>query len=140
MIYVWLAILVVSVITEFITTELVSIWFASGALISLILAILQVPLIWQIVAFVLISALFIIFGRKPLMKLLSKDKSKTNSDANIGKVFTLISPISFGQVGSIKVNDVVWSAIATSDDIQIKEGCKVEIVAIKGNKFIVKEI
>ena len=51
MIYVWLGILVATVILEIATTQMVSIWFAIGALAAFIAALLGVEQLWiQIVA------------------------------------------------------------------------------------------
>lgn len=139
MLYVWLAVVAICLIVEFITFDLVSVWFILGGIVSMILVALGVELLWQLVAFIVISLLCLIFCRKPIMKLLGKNKSSTNADANIGKEFTLLTPISFGNPGTIKINDVIWNVIGEKDDTEISAGVKVEIVEIKGNKFIVKE-
>ena len=139
MLYVWLAVVAICLIVEFITFDLVSVWFILGGIVSMILVALGVELLWQLVAFIVISLLCLIFCRKPIMKLLGKNKSSTNADANIGKEFTLLTPISFGSPGTIKINDVIWNVIGEKDDTEISSGVKVEIVEIKGNKFIVKE-
>ena len=139
MLYVWLAVVAICLIVEFITFDLVSVWFILGGIVSMILVALGVELLWQLVAFIVISLLCLIFCRKPIMKLLGKNKSSTNADANIGKEFTLLTPISFGSPGTIKINDVIWNVIGEKDDTEISDGVKVEIVEIKGNKFIVKE-
>ncbi len=139
MIYVWLAVVILSIVIEFLTTDLVSMWFIAGGLVALVFSALKLDLIWQLLTFIVISTLCLIFFRKPLAKLLNKNSSKTNADSNIGKTFTLLTPILTEQPGTIKVNDVVWN-VTTETDTEVQAGVKVEVVSIKGNKYIVKEI
>jgi membrane protein implicated in regulation of membrane protease activity len=72
--------------------------------------------------------------------MLNKNKSATNANSLIGKDTTLLTPISFDNVGSVKVNGIVWTAIAENDMINIEAGKVVSITAIQGNKLIVKEV
>ncbi len=57
MVWVWLVLLVVAIVFEALTpSDLVSIWFACGALVSLIVAIFLPKLIWlQVVLFFVVS-------------------------------------------------------------------------------------
>ena len=59
-VYVWLVVFVLSVVAEIATAGLVSIWFAGGAVVAFILAVLEVQLVWQVVAFVAISLLLLL--------------------------------------------------------------------------------
>lgn len=137
--YIWLGVTALSLIVEFVTFELVSVWFVGGGLVAMILAALNVPLPWQIIAFIVVSAGCLLLFRKPLLKLLSKDKIKTNADSMVGKTVSLITPISFGEAGTVKVGDIVWSAITADEHSELPEGAIVEILEISGNKLIVKE-
>ena len=49
-IWVWLAVLVLSIVIEIMTEQFVCIWFAPAALASIILNLLNAGLVWQIVA------------------------------------------------------------------------------------------
>ena len=51
----------------------------------------------------------------------------------------MLEATDFDTVGSIKINDVVWSAVGDNGQ-EIEKGKVVEIVAIAGNKLKVKEI
>ena len=54
-IYMWLIFIVGLIAFEAITAQIVALWFIGGALISLILAIFNVPFVFQAIAFVVVS-------------------------------------------------------------------------------------
>ena len=137
-IWIWTAVVGLSLIVEFITTELVSIWFAAAGLVSLIMAALGANYIWQIVIFIVLSAGLLLGVRKFAKAQLTKHTEKTNTDALIGTTHTLITDIGSEQVGVIKLNGVEWNC-TTEDGSSIPAGEKVVIVKVQGNKFIVKK-
>lgn len=141
MFWVWLAVIAISLVIEIITLDLVSVWFACGAVIPFILsAIGGIGVEWQILVFVIVTALLIIFVRKYAQKLLLKNmNTKTNADSLIGKKYRLLEDTDFEHIGSVKVNDVVWTAVS-SDGSLIKAGQLVEVEKIDGNKLIVKAV
>lgn len=141
MFWVWLAVIAISLVIEIITLDLVSVWFACGAVIPFILsAIGGIGVEWQILVFVIVTALLIIFIRKYAQKLLLKNmNTKTNVDSLIGKRYRLLEDTDFEHIGSVKVNDVVWTAVS-SDGNLIKAGQLVEVEKIDGNKLIVKAV
>ncbi|HQH63959.1 MAG TPA: NfeD family protein, partial [Clostridiales bacterium] len=67
MIYVWIALFVVLVIIEAATVQLVTIWFAAGALAAFIAALLDVQFWLQLLIFVAVSVLALALTR-PLVK------------------------------------------------------------------------
>ncbi len=140
MFWVWLAVIVVALVIEIATLELVSIWFSIGAVIPFILAAIDgVPIEIQIVVFVAVSALLIIFLRKIAQKwLLRNSNTKTNIDVQIGKVYRMLEDADFEKNGSIKINDIVWTAVSENGE-HIEKGQLVEIVKVDGNKMIVKK-
>lgn len=141
MFWVWLAVIAISLVIEIITLDLVSVWFACGAAIPFILsAIGGIGVEWQILVFVIVTALLIIFVRKYAQKLLLKNmNTKTNADSLIGKKYRLLEDTDFEHIGSVKVNDVVWTAVS-SDGSLIKAGQLVEVEKIDGNKLIIKAV
>ena len=65
MFWVWLAVIVICVVIEIVTFDLVSVWFAIGAVIPFILAgIGGIRIEIQIAVFVVVSALLIAFVRR----------------------------------------------------------------------------
>ena len=134
MMWIWLGVMGASLLIELGTMEVVSIWFTFGAIIPFILEVIGVNLEWQLVTFVIISALLIAFLRKITKKfLLRNSEGKTNLETIIGKKYKLIEPITEGLNGAIKINGVVWTAI-TDDDSTINIG---EMVEYNGYKICV---
>ena len=140
MVWIWLGVIVVALVVEFMTVSMSSLWFALGGIVSLILAAFGVGLVWQIVAFSIISFVCLLSLRKVTLKFLYRNKElKTNTNAMIGKQYFLIDEINEHQSGTIKVDGVVWSCKAV-DNSDIKAGSKVEIKQVLGNKLLVEEV
>lgn len=139
-IWVWLGIMVVLIVFELCTTSLTTIWFAGGALIALIMALCDLPLWAQIVAFVVISVLLLIFTRPVVDRFFKVGKTKTNVDSLIGmKAKVIVEINNHEDVGYALVNGQEWSARACDNEV-IPEDSIVEVVEITGVKLIVKKI
>ena len=139
MIYVWLILLVLMIIAELATlTALITIWFIPPAIISLILAYLNVSTWIQIAVFLILS-LFNLTQTEKIVKFLErKPKFYSNSDSLINKEATLITAINKTSQGTLKINDVIWN-VKTIDDTELEKGTIVKIQAIKGNTLIVEK-
>ena len=74
----WLAVVVVAIIIEIETVQIISVWFAASALVTMILAAFNCPLEIQLIVFVLLSAVLLIVSR-PIVKKLNKGKSENPS-------------------------------------------------------------
>ena len=72
-VYVWLGVVVISLILEFVTFELVSIWVSLGSLVAMILAFCGVRYEIQIIVAVVISIVCILSLRKVALKFLTKN-------------------------------------------------------------------
>lgn len=138
--WIWLAVIVLSVVVEAVTMDLVTCWFAVGAIVPLILAVCDVAWEIQLIVFIVLSAALIFSLRKITLKWLFKNKdSKTNMDLIIGKKVRMISRTDFETTGSVKINDVVWSVVSEGQET-IEQGEMVEIIAVSGNKLKVKPV
>lgn len=138
-IYIYLAVVVLALLVEFFTSEMVSVWFVGGGIISMILSALNVSWEVHLPVFIGVSIILLACFRKFVLKYFNKGETKTNADSAIGKEYELISEIGFNKPGTIKINDVVWSAVTENQEDVIPMGTVVEVVGIKGNKYIVKE-
>lgn len=141
MFWIWLGIMVSTLIVEFATMEVVSIWFTIGAIVPFILATTKV-VSWQIqvIIFIVFSIVLILTLRQITKKFLLKNSNeKTNIDALIGKRYVMMEDAGFEKAGAVKINGVVWSAIA-QDGQEIKVNEIVEVVKVSGNKLVVKKI
>ena len=141
MIWVWLAVVAVSLIVEFFTWDLTSIWFAVAGLVALIMSAIDgINWVWQLGVFIVISAVLIIFVRQICRKLLLKSDEKTNVDAFIGKKAKLLTAVGENEnFGTVKFNGVVWNA-TTENGNKLEKDTEVEVVKVDGNKMIVKAV
>lgn len=139
-VYVWLAVTAAALIFEFITSEMVSIWFVGGGLVAMLLAGVGLDWYFHVPAFIVVSFVLMLCFRSIVIKKLKGDEVKTNAETVIGKEFELIDGIDFNSAGSIKINGVVWSATTENETDKIPAGSKVIIKGIEGNKYIVKEV
>ena len=132
----WLIAFVVLIFIELITVNLVSIWFAIGALVAIITTIFTDSLVIQVVVFIVVSVLSLLLT-KPFMKKFKKfDVVPTNSDRVIGKIGEVIKDIKANEYGEVKVFGNVWTA---TSDSEIEVGTKVKVISIEGVKLIVKK-
>lgn len=140
MLYVWLGVFVVALIVEGVTTELVSVWFAVGALVALPFGFFKEFWI-SIIVFVVVSTVALIFTRPIVKRITQRKERKTNVDDVIGKKLKTITDITKFDAGEVKLNGIVYTAILRdNDDKTISKDKIVEVVSIKGNRLVVKEI
>ena len=136
----WAVALVVLLAIEGATAQLVTIWFAAGALTALIAAALHAPVWLQAVLFIVVSGVTLVATR-PLVKKITKRKSQSlNADRCIGETAVVTEDIdNVLATGAVKVNGVVWTARSAGGE-KIEKDKKVIIEKIEGVKLIVKEI
>ena len=91
--FIWLGIVLLSVIVEVSTVALVSIWFMPSALVAMILAFCGVPLWIQILVFLILSALCLLFAKPLSKKVLGVKHVATNADSVIGEEAVVIEAI-----------------------------------------------
>lgn len=136
---IWGLVLVLAVIVEAATEQLVSIWFALGALIAAILACFNVAWYIQLIVFAVVSLVSLIAVKFILIKDRQKQSTVlTNTDSLIGSEILVTKTINgLEEPGQGKHRDVFWTL--ESDEV-IEAGEKAIISEIKGNRLIVKKI
>ncbi len=133
----WLMICLFLVFFELITINLVSIWFAIGALLASLVAIFIDDVVIQSIVFV-ISSIIAFFLVKPFAKkFVNSNVERTNLDRVIGKIGIVTEDINKLEPGEVKVDGKRWTG---TSDKKIPKGSKVEILAIDGVKLRVKKV
>lgn len=142
MIWIWLAVMILALICEGCTTALVSIWFVPPAIISMILAVMEVDVWVQVVVFFVVSIASIVIFHSIFKKKLANNKRKaTNTDMFIGEKAVVTEDIdNLTSVGCVKINGQLWSARAEDESEKLLAGDVVEIVAVKGVKLVCRKI
>lgn len=132
----WLFIIIALIVIEGLTVNLVTIWFALAAIPAFILALFNVDIAFQLVAFG-ISAVALLILTKPFVKKIQNGKTiKTNYETLIGKKAVALE--GFGELtnGYVKVNGMEW--LAHSEDFIAKDDIVI-IKSVSGAKVNVKK-
>lgn len=138
--WIWISVLILAIIIELLTDQLISIWFVPGAIVATIMDFCNAKPIWQILVFLFVSAAGIILGKTVLQKYLPVKDSKTNIDAIIGEKCVVTEKIdNFAGCGQAKVKGQVWSARGVGENDSFEVGEVLNIVAIEGVKLICKK-
>lgn len=137
----WLAATILMFILEAVTVNLVSVWFALGALGALIAALLGAKLWLQIVIFFLVTILTLILTRPLVKKYFNKNHHEpTNADTAIGKICVVTEDIdNLAPSGQVKLDGMVWTARSEKGEA-IKKGSKAKVLSIEGVKLIVEAL
>ncbi len=136
MVVLWGIVLIVAIIAEISTTQMVSIWFAVASLFSLILACINAPLWAQVSVFAAVTALLLILT-KPFVKKIQGKLAKTNADINIGKTAVVTEDINNTRAtGRATIAGVSWMA-RSIDGSEIAKDSIVTVEDIDGAKLIV---
>ncbi len=136
----WLIVFVIFLLVEIITMGLTTIWFAGGALIAFLLALAEVGLVVEVIAFLLVSTLLLILTRPIAMKFFNQERQKTNAESLIGQKAIVLEEIdTIRGLGRVEINGMEWSAKTNQSDARIEVGAVVHIEEIQGVKLIVKK-
>ena len=136
---VWVAVLVVSLIVEVQTAELVAVWFIPGALTSLLLSLVGVDEWIQWLVFLVVSAVLLVLAFTVFRKRFLKNhgKEKTDIDLLVGQTAKVIERIDNAEMtGAVKVGGKEWSARMADDCETAEVGEFVEIESVSGVKLI----
>ncbi len=136
----WIVLLIILIVVEAITAQMVTIWFAAGAVAAIVAELLGAQVWLQWVAFIVVSVIALVVTR-PLVRKLTKTKVQpTNADRCIGQIAVVTEKIdNIAAKGQVSVNGTVWTA-RSSDGTVIEENEKVTIEKIEGVKVIVSKI
>ena len=134
----WLVLMVVFLLVEAACPiHLVSVWFALGALIAMITALLGGPVWLQITLFIAASALLLASLWPIVRKVITPNLTKTNVDSVIGTVGIVTAAIdNVTATGEVKLGAMVWTARSTSG-APIPEGTLVRVDKVEGVKVLV---
>lgn len=134
---IWLILFVASLVLEAVSMQLFSVWFAAGALVTVIVSLFDVPVWVQVVVFVSVTAISLIATRPLVRKLQKHEKTPTNADRYTGQTAIVLEEIdNIKGTGQIKVSGQIWSA-RTADATVIPVGASVQTVSYQSTKMFV---
>lgn len=120
--------------------HLVSIWFAAGALVAGIVAMLNGAIWLQVVLFLAVS-IGLLIAMFPLVKKFLKPKIvNTNVDAVIGSQGYVTEDIdNLNAIGQVKLGGMYWTARSDSGE-NIPKGTLIQVEKVEGVKAFVTPV
>lgn len=138
--WIWLGLTVVFLIVEGCTVNLVSIWFAVGALTAMVTDMLGGQLWLQVLIFLAVSALMLACLRPLFRKFIKPKVVPTNVDSVIGSLGYVTEDIdNLAAQGQVKLGGMHWTARSTSGE-KISTGCEITVDKIEGVKVFVTQV
>ena len=137
---IWLALMVIFLIAEALTVSMVSLWFAAGAVVALLLSLLHLQVWVQVVVFFVVSGVLLACLRPMVRRHVAPKIVPTNVDAIVGTRGIVTAEIdNVCAAGQVKVNGMEWSARSTTGEI-IPEGTLIRVERIEGVKAFVTPV
>ena len=137
----WLVVLVLAIIFEVRTSDVVSVWFMPAAAVALLISFFakEESDFWiQFAAFALVSIVsFLIFKIAFNKKVKKMKRGKTNLTALIGERCLVVEDISnIHSKGTVNLKGAIWSARSTDENDVVEEGTIVVVERIDGVKLV----
>lgn len=137
---VWLVLMVILILIETSTVSLVSIWFATGALIALVASLLGAQVWLQMALFFTASVVLLLLLRPMARKHFTPKLEKTNVDSLIGTTGVVTVTIdNVMATGTAKIGAMEWTARSTSGEV-IEAGTLVTVDKVEGVKAFVTPV
>lgn len=102
--FIWMVSFIVLTLIEIFTINLVTIWFAIGALVSFFISLCTENIGLQILVFIVISLITLLFTKKAVNKIKDKEMVPTNLDRVIGQIGIVTENIKPLEPGEVKVD------------------------------------
>lgn len=136
-IIIWAVAVIAFIVIEIATVQLVSVWFASGAFITMLaVGFFDISFTGQVILFTAVSAVLIAVTFPVTKKFRKREYIPTNAELNIGKQAFVTEEINTRSgTGRVSLNGVYWKAV--SDEV-IPTDSVVIVQAVEGAKLIVK--
>jgi membrane protein implicated in regulation of membrane protease activity len=138
--WIWVATLALSLVAEFIAKKAIALSVTASSLLSIILHFCKVKFVWQAVAFIALTALFLVLIIVFLPKIKGAGRKTMSFESVVGEKCTVAERIdNFAGCGLVKINGQYYSARGTEDTDVFEIGETLYIVAIEGVKLICKK-
>lgn len=137
----WLGLFILLMIIELATMGLTTIWFAAGSLAALVLSLFDVALPIQIIVFLAVAVILLIWTRPIAMRYFNQNRTRTNVESMVGKTALVTKTIdNIHSEGKVNLNGMEWSARASRDTDVYQKDEIVQVIEIQGVKLIVEKL
>lgn len=134
----WLILFIVLLVIEALTVNLVTIWFAIGAVAAAVTAYFGGNIMVQLVVFLIVSIVLLILTKPIVKKHFNNNRTKTNADRLVGKEGIVTEPINGVEAtGRVTVAGQDWAARPTNPGAIIPDGY-VTVMDVQGCTLIVE--
>jgi membrane protein implicated in regulation of membrane protease activity len=135
----WLLLTVVLAVIELSTMGLITIWFAIGAAVTIIVSLLGGNIWVQLFTFVIVSTVILLTVRPIAAAHFNNHIKKTNIDALVGrKLIVKVEIDNIKGTGKVDMDGSTWLAASSIDEVVIEAGAEVRVVRVQGAKLIVE--
>lgn len=136
-VFIWLGIMILCLIIEAVTVGLATIWFAAGALVSVIAAVLGLGIVWEIILFFTVSLVLLFFTRPFAVKYINPHKVRTNYEDAVDKTVKVTERVdNIEGTGKAVLNGLEWTARMQDKESVLTEGDLAKVTAVEGVKLI----
>jgi len=129
----WLILGVLFLIAEIFTPSFFIMWFGIGAFAAMLVAFLfENSVLYQSIAFILVSLILVLFTRKLAQKMSGKPSRLIVQDEMIGRIGVVTETITAdGGKGFVRIDKEIWRARSRSEQ-EIPIGAKIKVIELKG--------
>lgn len=138
--WLWMGLAAIFAVGEIFTEGFFLLWFAVGAAIAGVLAILGVGAVWQWAAFVVISGVLLAVSRRFAERFTSKQPPGIGADRFIGKRGLVLEEVDdVKNTGRARIDKEEWRADSDTGET-IPVGARVEVVRLEGTHLVVRPL
>ena len=140
MAWLWLSLLILSVVVAVITKKNVFASFAPSALICSILDFFNVFIVVQVVVYVIATVVFACAYYLVILKYVNNSGKSLSIDAVVGEKCVVVEKIdNYAGCGLVRIGRQLWSARGAYEEDSFEIGESLIVVAIEGVKLICKK-
>lgn len=140
-VFIWLAVIILTIIIEIITVGLTAIWLTGGGLAALVVCLLGGHWGLQLAVFFAVTFVLIYFTRPWALKYIESRKIATNYEEVIGKTVRIIQEVdNVRETGKAIYNGMEWTARAKVDTETFSMDEQARVVGVQGVKLILEKI
>ena len=137
---IWIGLFIILLIIEVFTVGLTTIWFAIGALAAAGVNTLGANLIIQVIVFLAVSIMLMIFTSPWAAKHLNKNRLKTNYESKIGEIIKITERVdNLRQTGRSIVDGQEWTVRSQDNNVILEKDELAKVISVSGVKLIVEK-
>ena len=137
---IWIGLFIILLLIEIFTVGLTTIWFAIGALAAAGVNTLGADLIIQIIVFLAVSVILMIFTRPWAARHLNQNRLKTNYESKIGEIIKITERVdNLKQTGKSIVDGHEWTVRSQNNNEILEKDELAKVIAVSGVKLIVEK-